>query len=114
MSVSDMSNCYSEVIAILDQVREEDYNKIPKDIIETIKMNANPSYTFKYTPSKTLDEQNVSKEAKTIIALLFRDYWATPTQKEMILAKEKRDRFIEEQEKQKKYSSNNIFNNNKK
>ena len=35
MSVSDMSNCCSEVTAILDQVREEDYNKIPKDIIET-------------------------------------------------------------------------------
>ena len=51
---------------------------------------------------------------KTIIALFFRDYWATPTQKEMILAKEKRDRYIEEQEKQKKYSSNNIFENNKK
>ena len=64
MSVSDMSNCYSEVISILNKVCEEDYNKIPKDIIETIRMNANPSYTFKYNPSKTLDEQK-DTDAKT-------------------------------------------------
>ena len=37
MSVSDMSNCYSEVMAILNEVCEEGYNKIPKDIIEAIK-----------------------------------------------------------------------------
>lgn len=113
MSTSNMGNCYSEVIAILNELCEEDYNKVPKDLIETIKMNINPTYTFKYNPNKTLDEQNVSKEAKTIIAILFRDYWANTTQREKILAKEKNDMLIEEQNKQKKYPTDNIFGNQK-
>ena len=59
-------------------------------------------------------EQNVSKTARYIIALLFRDYWATQIQKEKILAKEKHDLNMIEEEKRQKYNSENIFNNNAK
>ena len=61
-----------------------------------------------------MDEQNVSKEAKTIIAILFRDYWATQEQKEKIIKKEKYDEFLAEQEKQKKYSCDDLFNKKEK
>ena len=67
---------YSEVLEILKYIPIEDYNKIPESKINLFKANANYENTFKYDPNKTLEEQNVSKIAKGIIILLFRDYWA--------------------------------------
>ena len=68
------SIAYTEVLEILKYISFEDYNKIPKDKINLFKTYANKDYVFKYNPSKTLNEQNVSKIAKGIIAILFRDY----------------------------------------
>lgn len=100
------ANAYKEVIEILKHVSKEDYDKIPKEKINLFEVNANKEHDFIYDANKTLDEQNVSKKAKTIIAILFRDYWATDTQREKIKAKEEYDRKIKEQEK---YNPDNIF-----
>lgn len=105
------ANAYKEVIEILKCVSKEDYDKIPKDKIELFEANANKNFNFTYDINKTLDEQNVSKKAKTIIAILFRDYWATPYQKERIEAKEKYDLERLEEEKREKYNPDNIFKN---
>ena len=53
--------------------------------------NMNKDYDFKIDTTKTLEEQNLSKEAKAIIANIFKKYWATDYQKERIEAKEKYD-----------------------
>ena len=100
---------YSEVLEILKHIPIEDYNKIPKTKIELFETNANKKYTFTYNPNKTLEEQDVSKIAKGIIILLFRDYWATETQREKIIAKQKYDRQKLEEEKKKIYNPDNIF-----
>lgn len=93
------ANAYTEVLEILKYISREDYNKIPKNKIELFETNANDNYHFIYNPSKTLNEQNVSKIAKGIIAILFRDYWATNIQKEKIIAKQNYDRRIIEEQK---------------
>ena len=103
------ANAYIEVLEILKYISVEDYNKIPKNKIELFETNANNDYIFKYDPSKTLDEQNVSKITKGIIAILFRDYWATESQRERIISKQNYDRMEIEKEKQEKYKSNGIF-----
>ena len=68
------ANAYKEVIEILKFIPIEDYNKIPRDKIRLFETNSNEQYNFVYNPNKSLDEQNVSKRAKAIIAILFRDY----------------------------------------
>lgn len=88
----EYANAYSEVLEILKYVSQEDFNKIPKERIELFKTNCNKNYGIEYNPQKTLDEQNISKKAKTIIAILYRDYWATDLQREKIKAKEEYDR----------------------
>lgn len=105
----EYANAYSEVLEILKHISQEDYDKISKDKIELFKTNANKDFNFTYDINKTLDEQNVSKKAKTIIAILFRDYWATDAQREKIKAKEQYDRRIKEEENREKYNSDNIF-----
>ena len=106
------SIAYSEVLEILKHISKEDYEKIPKSKIELYKANANKDYVFNYNPTKTLDEQNVSKIAKGIIAILFRDYWATPEQREKIIRKQNNDRIQIEMEKAKKYNPD-VFKANK-
>ncbi len=108
------ANAYSEVLEILKYVSKEDYEKIPNSKIELFETNHNKEYVFKYNPNKTLDEQNVSKTAKAIIAILFRDYWATEIQKEKIINKQNYDRMKLEEEKRTRYNSDNLFKNNEK
>lgn len=110
----EYANAYSEVLEILKYISKEDYEKIPNSKIELFETNHNKEYIFKYNPNKTLDEQNVSKTAKAIIAILFRDYWATEIQKEKIIAKQNYDRMQLEEKKKERYNSDNLFKNNKK
>lgn len=105
----EYANAYSEVLEILNHIPKSDYDKIPNNMIELFTRNKNKEYEFNYDVSKTLNEQNVSKKAKTIIAILFRDYWATSTQREKIIAKEKYDIAKLEQEKRELYNPDNIF-----
>jgi len=50
---------------------------------------------------------------KAVLANIFRDYWATPYQKERIEAKEKYDLEKLEEEKRQQYNADNIFKNKK-
>lgn len=111
MVESQYANAYKEVLEILKYVQIEDYNKIPKTKIELFETYYNKDYVFEYDPKKTLNEQNVSKTAKAIIGILFRDYWATETQKDKIIAKQKYDRQQIEVKKQENYNPDNIFKN---
>ena len=77
----EYANAYTEVLEILKFIPKEDYEKIPKEKITLFEANSNKDYNFKYNPILTLDEQETSKLAKTIIAILFRDYWATESQR---------------------------------
>lgn len=108
----EYANAYSELLEILKYISKNEYNKIPKEKIEFYKKNANQDYYFAYKPNQTLDEQNTSKITKGIIAILFRDYWATPEQREKIINRQKYDRMQIEKAKEQKYNPNNLFKNN--
>ena len=110
----EYANAYSEVLEILKNISKEDYEKVPSEKIDLFEKNANKNYNFQYDTNLTLDEQNVSKRTKAIIAILFRDYWATPEQREKILAKQNYDRIQIEKNKQKQYNVDNIFKNKEK
>ena len=82
------ANAYTEVLDILKHISKEDYEKIPKSKIKVFEENCNKNYNFTYDENKTLDEQNVSEITKVIIAILFRDYWATKEQRYIIIKKQ--------------------------
>lgn len=109
MTENQYAIAYSKVLEILKYISREDYNKIPQEKLNVFKTNASKDYKFKYNPQKTLDEQNVSKRAKAIIGLLFRDYWATESQREKITRKQNYDRMKIEKEKQEQYNQEDIF-----
>lgn len=106
----EYANAYSEVLGILKYISKQDYEKIPNSKIELFETNQNKEYIFNYDPNKTLEEQNVSRRAKAIIGLLFRDYWSTEEQREKIIKKQNYDRQILEKQKKSLYDVENIFN----
>ena len=103
---------YKEVIEILNFVPKESVDKIPQTMIDTLKTKMDENYDFKVDINKSFEEQNLLDETKAIFANIFRDYWATPYQKERIEAKEKYDRQKIEEEKKEKYNLD-IFNKRK-
>ena len=110
--VSDRYACaYKEVIEVLKYTKREDVNKIPQYKIVLWRQNMKKDYDFKINTNKTLDEQNLSSEAKSIIANIFKKYWTTDYQKERIEAKEKYDIEQMEKEKSEKYNPDDIFKN---
>lgn len=113
MIAENYACAYKEVIEVLKYTKREDVNKIPKSRILLWRINMNKDYDFKIDTTKTLEEQNLSKEAKAIIANIFKKYWATDYQKERIEAKEKYDIEQMEKEKYQKYNPNDIFKNRK-
>lgn len=101
---------YKEVIEILKYVPKKSVNKIPKTMLETFEKKMDKDYVFNVDINKTFEEQNLLEETKDIFAVIFRDYWATPYQRERIKAKEKYDRQKIEEEKANKYNPDDIFN----
>ena len=108
MIAENYACAYKEVIEVLKYTKREDVNKIPKSRILLWRINMNKDYDFKIDTTKTLEEQNLSKEAKAIIANIFKKYWATDYQKERIEAKEKYDIEHMEKEKYQKYNPDDI------
>lgn len=108
------SKAYKEVIEILNFIPKESVDKIPQTIINTFKAKMDRNYNFKVDINKSFDEQDLLDETKAIFANIFRDYWATPYQKERIEAKEKYDRQKIEEEKLKRYNTDNLFSKREK
>ena len=109
----EYANAYSEILEILKYISIDDYNKIPKSKINLFENYANKEYTFKYNPQKTLDEQYISKRAKAIILILFRDYWATDIQRNKMLSNQKSQKEQLEKNKRDLYNPDNLFKKQK-
>lgn len=100
------ANAYTEVLNILKHISKEDYEKIPKSKIKVFEENSNKNYNFTYDENKTLDEQNVSEITKVIIAILFRDYWATKEQRYIIIKKQQEIKDQKQKELMAKFEQN--------
>ena len=76
-----ISNCYSkayvEVLECLKLLDEEEYNKIPIEIIEYFDNNKDPNYIFKIQNNKNIMEQKLSIEANSINLYLYMKYFST-------------------------------------
>lgn len=96
---------YKEVVEILKYVPKESVDKIPQTMLDTLNSKMDNNYNFSIDINKSFEEQELLEETKAILANIFRDYWATPYQKERIQAKERYDMEKIEEEKRAKYNS---------
>ncbi len=82
--IKTYSKAYVEVLEIIKYLPMEEYKKIPQEKIKFFKDNKDDNYNFEFDPNKSLAQQNISKEANSILITLFRDYFATEKQKNIL------------------------------
>ena len=111
--MNNRKNAYTEVYTILKDLNEEEFNKIPPEIIETIRINRNQEYLYELDDDLELKEQEMLPETKAILFNLFRDYLSTPEQKEKIIRMQNEERQKNEMKKQQQYNTD-VFEMKKK
>ena len=102
--MSNRKNAYAEVYTILQELNEEEYNKIPPEVIKTIEANRNEDYEYELDDELELKDQPMLPETKAILFNLFRDYLATPEQKAKIIRMQNEERQKNELKKQQMYN----------
>lgn len=108
---TNYKNAYKEVYTILNYLDEDDYDKIPPEIINAIKLNMNEEYEYEMNEEIDIFEQQMLPETKATLYNIFRDYLATPEQKEKILKMQSEDRREIEIQKQENYKQEDLFKN---
>lgn len=98
-----------EIVEILKFVPNKDLLKIPKEMRDMFEDEMDQNYNFSIDTQKNIEEQKLLDETKAILLNIFRDYWATPYQRERIIERQNYDRNITEQQKREKYNPNDIF-----
>lgn len=66
---------YSEVYAVLQMLGNKYIEKVPNGLLEIIETRRDITYNPKYISSEPLEEQGVSRESMSMIALLHLNYW---------------------------------------
>ena len=69
--MNNRRNAYTEVYTILQELSEEEYNKIPLEVIEAIRTNRNEEYEYELNYELQLKEHQMLPETKAILFNLF-------------------------------------------
>lgn len=86
------TRAYTEVLEILQYVPKESLAKIPESMLDMFRRCCDKNYDYHIDTSKPFEKQVMSEETRAILANIFRDYWATPKQREDILKREEQER----------------------
>lgn len=106
---NNRKNAYQEAYTILQELDEEEYSKIPPEVIQALKENRNEEYYYEVDEDTELKYQPMLPETRAIIFNIFRNYLATPEQKEKIKRMIAEERAKSEIKKKKQYNTENIF-----
>ena len=109
---NNRKNAYQEAYTILQELDEEEYSKIPPEVIQALKENRNEEYYYEVDEDTELKYQPMLPETRAIIFNIFRNYLATPEQKEKIKRMIAEERAKSEIKKKKQYNTENIFKTN--
>lgn len=104
----------TEVYEILKHLSSENFKKIPSNVINLIKDNMDENYIFKYDVSKSLQEQNISRNTVAVLSYINMEYLLNDKQREFIDNLHKQNEEDLEQQKREIYNSDTLFTNKNK
>ena len=99
-------NALSEVNAILINSNQNIINMIPNKFLDFVRNNMNQAYEIQIDLGKGILEQNISNEAKSIVALIYRDYICSADERQVLIKKELVEKLNKEKMKNEKYRIN--------
>ena len=111
MVTNEFAEASAELIEILNYLPKSEVEKIPLKLRNFFKKVANPNYSVKIDPYKSLGQQNIKEKTKDLIAVIYRNYWCNKDERKTLDAK-----LIENDKKYEEilhelYNPDNIFKN---
>lgn len=101
----------SEVNEILKYTDYDIVKRIPNKFMIFISENMDKDYKFNVQEKVELFEQPIRNEAKTILAMIYKDYFCDDIERKELIDYDKMQRDIEEKMKYEKYNYDNLFKN---
>ena len=86
-----LKQSFGEVYEILLHTEKTLYDKIPKSFINMIKENKDPNYNCKIDFTKSINDQNLLKETRAILSLIYRDYLCSNEERKKLIIKGKQE-----------------------
>ena len=109
MITKEFSEAATEVNKILSYLPEEYVEKIPIKLREFFKNIESKDYIPNIDPYKSIDKQELQPKTKTLLTVIYRDYWCNEEERKeidkVLIENDKRY----EEELRKKYNPDNIF-----
>lgn len=87
---------FSEVNEILSYLSKENYNKIPKEVIDAIEENKDDDYVFFIDTTIPFEEQEILEESKAILFNIYKDYLSNDEIKDKIIELQKEEQIVKE------------------
>lgn len=100
---------YNETYDIICHLDKNLYNKIPKNFLELIKKNVEPDYKVNIDYSKSINNQNLQRDTRVLLSLIYRDYLCNQEEKDKLI---QNDKIQLNNEKEQQHSFNNLFKDN--
>jgi len=104
----EYSRAYVEVLEVLKFLKEEEYNRVPKERIDIYNKYKDNEYCFEINEEKELSEQ-ISPKAKAVLSNLFIRYIANDEDREEIIVQERKKEYEEEMAKIQNIKLNPLF-----
>lgn len=109
MITKEYAEAYAEIDEILGYLPEEYVNKIPVKLRKFYKKAKDKEYVSKIDPYKTLDNQDMKPKTKTLLTIIYREYWCNEKERaeldKILIENDKKY----EEELREKYNPDNIF-----
>ncbi len=109
MITNEFAEAAAEINEILEYLPKEYVEKIPVKLREFFEKVRKQDYVSNIDPYKSLDEQDLKPKTKTLITVIYRNYWCTKEEREeldkILIENDKKY----EEELREKYNPDNIF-----
>lgn len=99
----------TEINELLQYFPQEYKDSIPRKMKDFLKENEDVNHKIQIDLNKKLEEQNLTSETKTLLILIYRNYWATEERKKDLdkIFMENDEKY--EEELRQKYNPDQIF-----
>ncbi len=98
-----------EVLDILEHMNANDLARVSNKFIDFLKENASKNYICNLDYSKKLNDMELKKETRGLLALMYEKYWCPEEEKEELKKKFYENEKKYQEELREKYNPDNIF-----
>ena len=108
------SEVYADISIIISMMPMEMRNKINNSFINFIESNKSDNYVSNINPKKPIKEQNIKKETKEMLGIIYRDYLCSYEERKKLIKEEQKEIIQIEEKLRQKYNPDDIFKNKNK